>query len=154
MSSIKLGLVFLLCIFLSIVFLAIVQMLIGIGLDANGIIVMSVFTCMYFHVKKYKRKLTTREIVRSALVMSLVFNLLSSVVSLSNGNIVSLAELDFFLILIYSFGILAYTWMTSFLYSKEYTRYKCPECDNQFNRKELKKLKYCPTCDIMAIESK
>jgi len=132
----------------------IVQILIGIGLDANGIIIMSVFTCMYFHVKKYKRKLTTSEILRSALVMSLVFNLLSSVVSLSNGNILSLAELDFFLILIYSIAIFAYTWMTSFLYSKEYTLYKCAECDKEFNRKELEKLKYCPTCDILAIESK
>jgi len=129
-------------------------MLFGMEPEANTVIIISVNMCMYFHIKKFNRKLVKKELIVSALVMCVVFFSLSLLASYYNGNLSSFNDISFFLLFLYSLSIFIFTLMTNILYGKMYMIYKCPECNKEMNYKELKKRKYCPTCDIMAIDLK
>jgi len=154
MSPIKLSFVFLLCIIAAITLSTIIEVTIGLEPSANGMIIIAVYSSMYFHIKQYKRKLITKELMVTASIMSLVFFLFTTSISYSNAGITSVSDIDLFMVLIYSFAIFFHVSLTNFLYSKDYAVYTCPECDKDFKTKELKKYKYCPSCEILAIESK
>ena len=148
MSKLMLIIVHFLSVVFSMVLAVLIQNYLDYEIEKVIIIITSVYITMYFHTKKYKRKLDEKELIYSSLIMGAVFILIFSIPLWFSE---SLELMDFVLLSMYLIGTYVFTRITNKAYASTYAKYSCPECSENFTYKQLKKGR-CPTCNIMTNE--